>query len=506
MRTIRILLAGVLAAATLAVAAPDAGADSASLTNNAGILIPATGTSGDGDPYPSTITVADVGGTITDVRVTLTGLSHTWPSIDVEIFLQAPSGETVVLFSDCGTGTDAVDLNFEFVDGAPALVRGVDLVSGQYAPTACRAPTAPSPAGPYGASLSAFDGLSPNGDWRLFAYDSTASDQGDLDAWSIDIETTNTAPSTDDLAFATDEDTPLVVAAGSGLAAGTTDPDDADDIDFAVTDGPDNGTLDLDADTGAFTYTPDADFNGVDTFTYTADDNVPDLPVIALSDTVSYYETAPAPAEAGDKSEGDPGTKGSPPATYEVERETASVRVAAVSGPSTVTITVQPVNDPPVAVDDEAETTSGTSVTIDAVSNDTDIDGDALEVGSVSAAVNGTVVFDGGDVTYVPNDDFVGTEVLTYEVTDGTATDEGTITIEVIAEDVSDEDDTAPTTTTTTTGNVGGSGTLPRTGSDGGPLGQYGMFAVFLVLSGIAFATAGSLRRRMHLVGRHLDI
>ena len=506
MRTIRILLAGVLAAATLAVAAPGAGADSASLTNGDGILIPATGTEGESAPYPSTITVADVGGTITDVEVTLTGLSHTWPSFDLEIFLEAPSGETVVLFSDCGSasGGDAVDVNLQFVDGAPALERGSDdLVSGQYSPTACRAPSAASPAGPHGTTLSTFDGLMPNGDWDLYVFDSTSSDTGDLDGWTLDIETTNTAPSTEDLAFETDEDTPLVVDAGTGLAAGTTDPDDTDDIDFEVTDGPDNGTLDLDTDTGAFTYTPDADFNGVDTFTYLADDNVPDVPVIVLSDTVTVYEASTAPADGDDKAEADSGSEGSPPATYEVERKSDGVRAAAVSGPSTVTITVQPVNDPPVAVDDEADTTSGTSVTIDAVGNDTDVDGDTLEVDSVSAAINGTVTFDGGDVTYVPNDDFVGTEVLTYEVTDGTATDEGTITITVTDGDVDDDGATASTTTTTTV--AAGSGTLPRTGSNGGPLGEYGMFAVFLVLSGAAFATAGSLRRRMHHVGSHLD-
>lgn len=504
MRTIRILLASLLAAAVVAVVAPGAGADSASLTNSDGILIPATGTSGESAPYPSSIDVADVGGTITDVEVTLTGLSHTWPSIDLEIFLEAPSGETVVLFSDCGNSAGAVDVNLQFVDGAPALQRGPELVSGQYSPTACQAPSAGSPAGPHGTTLSTFDGLTPNGDWDLYVYDSAFGDTGDLDAWSIDIETTNTAPSTEDLAFETAEDTPLVVDAGTGLAAGTTDPDDTDDIDFEVTDGPDNGTLDLDLDTGAFTYTPDADFNGVDTFTYLADDNVPDLPVLVLSDTVTVYEASTAPADEGDKSDGDSGTKGSPPATYEVAREASGVRAAAVSGPSTVTITVQPLNDPPVAVDDEAATTSGTSVTIDAVANDTDVDGDTLEVDSVSAAVNGTVTFDGGEVTYVPNDDFVGTEVLTYEVTDGTATDEGTITITVTAEDVGDDGATASTTTTTTVAT--GSGTLPKTGANGGPLGEYGMFAVFLVLSGMSFAAAGSLRRRMLFPGRHLDV
>lgn len=505
MRTIRILLAGVLAATTLAVAAPGAGADSGGGANTGLITIPDSGAA---DPSPSTIELSGIGGTITDVDVTLSGLSHTWPS-DLVVILESPDGDTTILTNDCGSSTAVTDIDVTFDDEA-GVPLSAPLTTGSFVPTVgCDASftgTDPTiPAAPWGATLSSLDGGSPNGTWNLYVWDDFGGDEGDLDGWSIEVETTNTAPSTEDLAFETDEDTPLVVDAGTGLAAGTTDPDDTDDIDFEVTDGPDNGTLDLNTDTGAFTYTPDADFNGVDTFTYLADDNVPDVPVIVLSDTVTVYEASTAPTDEGAKSEGDAGTKGTPPATYEVEREASGVRAAAVSGPSTVTITVQPVNDPPVAVDDEAETTSGTSVTIDAVGNDTDIDGDTLEVGSVSAAVNGTVTFDGGEVTYVPNDDFVGTEVLTYEVTDGTATDEGTITITVTGGDVDDDGATASTTTTTPTV-ARGSGTLPNTGSNGGPLGAYGMFAVFLVLSGIAFATAGSLRRRMHHVGRHLDI
>ncbi len=508
MRTIRILLAGLLAAAAISVAAPGAGADSASLTNGDGILI---ADSGEGSPYPSTIEVTDVGGTITDVDVTLNGLSHTWPS-DIVVILESPDGDTTLLINDCGSSDniDAIDLTFDDESGVSL---SAPLTTGSFVPTVgCDGSfigTDPTiPAGPWGADLSSLDGGSPNGTWNLYVWDDFGGDEGAMTGWSLDIETTNTAPSTEDAAYETDEDTPLVVDAASGLASATTDPDDDDDIDFAVVSGPANGTLDLDADKGAFTYTPDPDFTGVDTFTFTADDNVLDDPILVLSNTTTYYQPVAAASSDDAKSDGDAGSgQGTPPATYQVERKSSDgVRAAAISGPSTVTITVQPVNDPPVAVDDEAETTSGTSVTIDAVANDTDVDGDTLSVDSVSDPINGTVTIDGGDVTYVPDDDFVGTEVLTYVVTDGTATDEATITVTVTAAEVDDDGDDNDGVTTTTTGAVAGTGTLPRTGADGGPLGAYGLFAVFLVLSGMAFATAGAVRSRMHQVGRHLDI
>ena len=55
------------------------------------------------NPYPSTITVSGLGGAITDVRLRLTGLSHTFPD-DVDILLSSPSGETLRVMSDNGGG------------------------------------------------------------------------------------------------------------------------------------------------------------------------------------------------------------------------------------------------------------------------------------------------------------------------------------------------------------------------------------------------------------------
>lgn len=103
---------------------------------------------------------------------------------------------------------------------------------------------------------------------------------------------------------------------------------------------------------------------------------------------------------------------------------------------ATVTVTVVPVNDPPVAVNDAATAESGWPVSVPVLGNDSDIDGDALTVVSVTQGANGTVVINGGaTVTYTPTLGFVGTDTFTYTVSDGnggTATATVTVTVRAV--------------------------------------------------------------------------
>ncbi len=97
-----------------------------------------------------------------------------------------------------------------------------------------------------------------------------------------------------------------------------------------------------------------------------------------------------------------------------------------------ITVTVRPVNDDPVANDDSASTSSGTPVNIDVLANDTDVDGDTLTISAVGAAANGTVVIVGDEVQYVPNAGFSGTDTFTYTVSDGNGgSDTATVTVSV---------------------------------------------------------------------------
>ena len=85
-----------------------------------------------------------------------------------------------------------------------------------------------------------------------------------------------------------------------------------------------------------------------------------------------------------------------------------------------VEVTVLPVNDPPLAGDDAADTPEDTSVTIAVLANDSDPNGDTLTVVEVSTPVHGTAVAAAaGTVEYTPEPDFHGTDRFTYVVGDG---------------------------------------------------------------------------------------
>jgi subtilisin-like proprotein convertase family protein len=159
---------------------------------------------GNADPYPSAISVSGVNGTVTKVTATLHGFEHTYPQ-DVDILLVGPQGQATYLMSDAGDTSgavrDRVELTFD--DSAPPLPcqdYQVTLPGGTYAPTNdpitapldCFQPAdvfpAPAPAGPYGAALSVFNGIDPNGTWNLYVVDDEGNDYGSIGGgWSLDF-------------------------------------------------------------------------------------------------------------------------------------------------------------------------------------------------------------------------------------------------------------------------------------------------------------------------------
>lgn len=100
-----------------------------------------------------------------------------------------------------------------------------------------------------------------------------------------------------------------------------------------------------------------------------------------------------------------------------------------------VSITVTPLNDPPVASDDAAGTFRDTAVVVAATLNDTDVDGDPISVAAVGTPANGTASIVGpGTVEYVPTLGFVGIDGFSYTVTDPSgATDTAAVTVTVSA-------------------------------------------------------------------------
>jgi hypothetical protein len=89
------------------------------------------------------------------------------------------------------------------------------------------------------------------------------------------------------------------------------------------------------------------------------------------------------------------------------------------SAPATVSISVMPLNDPPVAADDTVTTTMDSPAEIHVLNNDGDPDGDALTIISVTGPAHGTVVNHGSYLDYTPGAGFVGTDSFNYTISDG---------------------------------------------------------------------------------------
>lgn len=135
-------------------------------------------------------------GTITQVTVTLDGLSHTFPS-DLDILLVGPGGKSVLIMSDVGGSVPIVGAVLKFDDAAGSLTTNGPITTGAYRPSNFGtgdffpAPAPPAPASGYGAALADFIGTNPNGDWKLFILDDQGSDVGLLaSGWRLSILTT----------------------------------------------------------------------------------------------------------------------------------------------------------------------------------------------------------------------------------------------------------------------------------------------------------------------------
>jgi hypothetical protein len=88
---------------------------------------------------------------------------------------------------------------------------------------------------------------------------------------------------------------------------------------------------------------------------------------------------------------------------------------------SKATVTVSPLNDKPLAVDDKAATNIGVQTNINVLGNDTDPDGDSLNITGVTPARNGTAKINETTHTiiYTPNLNFIGTDIFSYMIFDG---------------------------------------------------------------------------------------
>ena len=145
-----------------------------------------------GEPvYPATIAVSGAPRGVTDVNVTLTGLTHAFP-LDVDMLLVGPGGQQATILSDAGNGTAISGVNLVLDDQATADVPS-PITAGTYRPTNVGASAdpflAPAPTATGDSALSVFNGTDPNGTWSLYIADDGSGDVGVLAAWSLTIAT-----------------------------------------------------------------------------------------------------------------------------------------------------------------------------------------------------------------------------------------------------------------------------------------------------------------------------
>ena len=224
----------------------------------------------------------------------------------------------------------------------------------------------------------------PNNVYELTVEASDGSTDNATGTLEVTVTVTNTyeTPIARDDAVAIDEDNSIVISVL-----------DNDFVDAAATlsvdavgtpAAPRNGSVAITDNGTTVTYTPAANFNGTDSFSYTVSDE-------ELTDT------------------------------------------------GTVVVTVNAANDAPVATDDSVATAVGTLIVIRVLDNDLEVDGDTTlvvsTVGTPAVPSNSVAITDNGTtVTYTPAANFSGTDSFSYTVSDGEPsllTDTGTVVVTV---------------------------------------------------------------------------
>ena len=255
------------------------------------------------------------------------------------------------------------------------------------------------------------------------------------------------------------------------------DRDVEDDIDLSsitVIADPDHGSVDASSGDGKITYTPTTDYVGPDELTYQICESqgvcvtaVVGITINEASVAQSISKTidediangqsidllANGPAEYTVSEVADPGHgnlsrngntvtytphanwNGADSFTYKI------CNAAALCDTATVSLTVNPINDQPVANDDLVDTMLGAGVSIDVAANDRDVENG---LGSPTVTANptkGSTSVNAGKITYTPNASAIGLDSFTYQLCDsGSNCDDAQVTIYILGEPVAEDD------------------------------------------------------------------
>jgi subtilisin-like proprotein convertase family protein len=153
-------------------------------------------------PYPSNVNVSTLIGTITKVTVNLNGMTFPRPR-DMDMLLVSPTNANLILMSDVGDLSAASGINYVVDDAAASAMptgSGSSLSSGTFRPTdfnfaagddvfPAPAPASPNSPAPNGSStLALFNGVDPNGAWKLFINDDgIGGGTGSMTGWCMNF-------------------------------------------------------------------------------------------------------------------------------------------------------------------------------------------------------------------------------------------------------------------------------------------------------------------------------
>ena len=279
---------------------------------------------------------------------------------------------------------------------------------------------------------------------------------------TVTISIINTAPQANSDSYSTPVNTPITVSPKSN----DVDPD-GQGITITSTSSPSHGTVTINGG-NTITYSPDTNFAGSDSFTYTIIDdsgatstatitvNIVNTAPNANPDTSNTFvnipvDIYPLPNDVDPDSQtitiqsvGTPlhGTavfSGST-VTYTPDQDYAGsdsflyTIVDASGATASATISVTVVNRPPVALDDSYTTNMNTPISFIPTTNDSDPDSQAISISAVNIlASQGTVTIIGNSVQFTPPTDFLGVVLFTYTIIDpsgGTSSANIAITVE----------------------------------------------------------------------------
>ena len=296
----------------------------------------------------------------------------------------------------------------------------------------------------------------------------TGGDGADAGAFEVQVACSNAPPdAVDDTATVTEDSGANAI----NVLANDTDANGDTLTITAVTQGA-HGSVAFSA--SSVSYTPNPNFFGSDSFTYTIDDGH-STDTATVSVTVLNVEDPPSAADDSTTIAEDSGANAVNVLANDSDVDGDALTITAVTqgahgsvtfsassvsytpahdffgsdsftytisdgnggtASATVHVTVTNVNDPPVANADAYTMDQDTTLTVAApgvLANDSDVDGDALTAAHYTAPSHGTLSGNAnGGFTYTPNSHFTGTDTFTYQANDGTVdSPAATVTITV---------------------------------------------------------------------------